>query len=79
MVILPETAADGALIKANHLLEGFRKNRVPFHEQILAVTASLGVSEFLRTETLEDFYARLDQLLYVSKKGGRDRISVDEE
>ncbi len=40
------------------------------------VTASFGVAEFDGSESLSDLRRRADAALYVSKRGGRDRVSV---
>jgi diguanylate cyclase (GGDEF)-like protein len=44
----------------------------PFLED-RAVTVSMGISQYLPTDTLETFVARADSALYRAKKSGRNR------
>jgi diguanylate cyclase (GGDEF)-like protein len=46
---------------------------LPAHRR---VTASFGVAEFDGRESLSDLRRRADAALYVSKRSGRDRVSV---
>jgi len=42
----------------------------------ISVTASIGAALARETDTLESIIERADQLMYQSKQGGRDRVTV---
>jgi len=43
-----------------------------------SVTISLGVAEYIATESAEIWFRRVDEALYRAKAGGRNRVCVDE-
>lgn len=77
VVILPETAIDGAIVFAERLRERVASQtfdvgaRRPVH-----LTVSIGVATFPspRVATTEDFFARADEALYRAKSGGRNQV-----
>ena len=72
-VLLPET---GIRI-AEKVAERLRKS--PIRSKKLGeygVTISLGVTEYKSKDTVKRMINRADKALYVSKKGGRNRVSV---
>jgi two-component system cell cycle response regulator len=77
VVILPETATDGAVIFAERLRERAAGTRFaaerarPFH-----LTCSVGVATFPspRVASTEDLFARADEALYRAKAGGRNQV-----
>lgn len=58
------------------LLKKIRSLRVRAGTRDIAVTASLGVSEFVPGDTSEDWLRRADEALYAAKDGGRDPVLV---
>lgn len=74
-IILPETDTSGGLIFANRVRELIEKTPVYYEEHVIALTASLGLSEYC--EGIESHDVLLDQsdkALYVAKKQGRNRV-----
>jgi len=74
-IILPETDTSGGLIFANRVRELIEKTPVYYEEHAIALTASLGLSEY--SDGIESHDALLDQsdkALYAAKKRGRNRV-----
>ncbi len=80
-VVLPATAADGALEGAHRVLQAVRALRVPVAGRggdELALTVSIGVvTQAGADESVPALMRRLDAALYRAKAGGRDRVEVD--
>ncbi|HET9468161.1 MAG TPA: GGDEF domain-containing protein, partial [Vicinamibacterales bacterium] len=77
VAILPETAADGAARVAENLREAVRRITIPFKNETLSVTISVGVATAQPGElAVPALLDRADQALYAAKQGGRNRISV---
>ena len=75
MIILPDTKLPGARSRAEKLREDIAAMEIEFQDLRLQCTASMGCAEFQKNESPEEFYARLDGLLYLSKNNGRNRVS----
>jgi diguanylate cyclase (GGDEF)-like protein len=75
-VLLPGANATTARLYAEGLrsaLGSLTIGNLPSHRR---VTASFGVAEFDGREGLSDLRRRADNALYVSKRGGKDRVTV---
>ena len=73
LIICHGTNLDGAL----ELAEKFRKKIDSFefiHKESLS--ASFGVAEFKKGETIEQFFIRTDKALYEAKKSGKNRVET---
>lgn len=76
-IILPETSSAEARNVAERIRQAVAE--IPFSPRPgdpVSVTISIGVTEYIHKEELTDFVQRADQAMYVSKKKGRNRISV---
>lgn len=78
-VLLPETPLAnaervGEVLRAT--IERSRLTRADTGETIGRVTVSIGIAAFQPGESNEDFLGRADKALYLSKKAGRNRVSV---
>jgi len=60
-----------AIRVAKHLREAIKKHKF---EKVGSITCSFGVSEFNSKKTLSNFIKEADDLLYLAKKKGRDRV-----
>lgn len=83
LVILPETDVDGACIVAERLRKAISNLAISVEEGLIHITASFGVTGFDRPSTDEDFtmetmVREVDELLYTSKREGRNRVTAIE-
>lgn len=79
VAVMPNTDEYGALIIANRMLEGIENCGI-LHEKNDAanhVTVSIGVTtgRVNRTQSGEDYIKRADEMLYESKRNGRNRYT----
>ncbi|GGC04955.1 diguanylate cyclase response regulator [Marinobacterium zhoushanense] len=78
--VLPETAAEGALVLANRVRDAVANSALMHGDSPLGerLTISLGVATLKPSTANEpaDLIERADRALYDAKKAGRDRIAV---
>jgi len=77
VMILPETATDGAVVFAERLRERIREHRFEVDaNRIFHLTCSVGVATFpsARVTSTDDLFARADEALYRAKSGGRNLV-----
>jgi len=74
VVLAPSTGYRNAEVLAEALRERVAQQHF---SAVGALTISLGVAEYQRTESAEAWFARLDAALYAAKGGGRNRVVVD--
>jgi diguanylate cyclase (GGDEF)-like protein len=67
-------------LEAFNLVERIRENiesTITCYEGIeIKITCSIGISEFLRTDTLESSIKKSDEALYAAKNSGRNQVKV---
>lgn len=73
-VLLPETTLPQALPLAERLLVAVRDLPIPWKDQELHLTVSVGLAEAVGGETAAVWLDRADAALYAAKSGGRDRL-----
>ena len=79
LVLCPNVGIDGAAVCAEHLRAAVEQNAFDYEGTQMHVTISLGVAQATPgSADSEDVLKRADALLYVSKEGGRNRVSVDD-
>ena len=77
IILLPETPLRGAQVVAESIRRSIEKGRVfnpKTGEEVQRVTISLGVTELVHGEAIEQAIARADEALYRAKGGGRNRV-----
>ncbi|ANZ64654.1 hypothetical protein AYR62_11595 [Secundilactobacillus paracollinoides] len=75
---LPNTDLTQALPIVTQCWQSVRKQVCHYEDQAIQVTISMGVSQVQTADkSVEDVYKRADDSLYVSKRNGRDTITVD--
>jgi diguanylate cyclase (GGDEF)-like protein/PAS domain S-box-containing protein len=77
-IILPESSAENAAIRANALREEIKKLEIQYKNHTLGtITLSVGVACFPEHgQTSEALLKAADQCLYKSKSAGRDTVTV---
>ncbi|MBS3742791.1 MAG: GGDEF domain-containing protein [Wenzhouxiangellaceae bacterium] len=76
LALLPGAALDQAEQVAERLRQVISARPIAVGEHRLGLTASFGVAQYMPgRETWDDCVRRVDEALYRSKRGGRDRIS----
>jgi diguanylate cyclase (GGDEF)-like protein len=76
IVLLPETAKEGALRVSESLRAVVSALRVDFEGARVHLTLSLGVAEHFADRSVEDTIAEADSALYQAKEEGRNRVVV---
>ncbi|RLC29490.1 MAG: diguanylate cyclase response regulator, partial [Deltaproteobacteria bacterium] len=75
-VILPETSGQEAVTVADRIRRSVADEKMlPGPGVAIAVTISIGVTEYNFKESLVDFIQRADKAMYTSKDTGRNRVS----
>jgi diguanylate cyclase len=77
MLIMSETPAKGALVKAERLRGNVEHTRHPEIDPGLKQTVSIGIAEYRKGESIADVQQRADKALYRAKANGRNRVEVD--
>ena len=77
VIVLPESDAHAAQQFAERLRQCIRSQPIDVGGHPLSVTISLGVTQLLPEEAVQDMLARADALLYQAKQAGRDRVQLD--
>ncbi len=74
-ILLPSLPLTHAVQLAEYLRHGVEQQHFSFEDRPIPVTVSLGVAELASDEAGEALYKRVDELLYHSKRTGRNRVS----
>jgi diguanylate cyclase (GGDEF)-like protein len=76
-VILPETNGEEAKTVAQRIRASLEsENFKPIPDKDAKITISIGVTQYFPKEELSAFIRRADKAMYLSKKNGRNRVSV---
>lgn len=77
VALLPETDLKSGIILAERLRQGIALQPIFTPKGPLVVTASLGLATYsAQDKTLDDVVKRADDMLYVAKRNGRNRVEV---
>ncbi|MDP2133919.1 MAG: GGDEF domain-containing protein [Sulfuritalea sp.] len=80
VVLLPETAASGALDTAEKIRHAVAENSLVLDGKLLATTVSIGVASYPEQgPTLDRMLAHADRNMYRAKSAGRNRVVTREE
>ena len=76
-VILPETNGDEAKTVAQRIRSSLETEKFkPIPDRNAKITISIGVTQYFPKEELSAFIRRADKAMYLSKKNGRNRVTV---
>jgi len=78
MAILPDTGIAGAVRTAEKIRKDFEESPVRYKNDTIVTTVSVGCAEYQRAEPFDEFYGRVDRLLYRAKNGGRNQVAFEE-
>ncbi len=75
-IILPDTSLHAAINLANRLRQSIAEAELVYDEELIKVTASIGVDVFAPNDKddVPRFVARTDAWLYAAKQAGRNRV-----
>jgi diguanylate cyclase (GGDEF)-like protein len=76
LAVLPDTNLEQARASAERVRQALMQQRWSFDGQSVAVTISVGVSEFQEGDSLTSAINRADRALYRCKDNGRNRVEV---
>ena len=76
-VLMTQTDLKGAQIVAQRLLAAVSDLRFPHIDPDLKVTASMGLAQYHRTESIDETERRADEALYRAKAAGRNRLEIE--
>jgi len=72
LIILPETSLDKAVMLAEKLRKIVQDHKF---SEVEHITISIGVTNYKKNDTLNSLMMRVDELLYKSKKNGRNQVT----
>ncbi len=77
LIVLPNLASAGATLLAERLRHAIAQAPVMFKGVPISMSTSVGVASLLAGESVENLMIRVDQMLYLAKKGGRNRVVAE--
>jgi diguanylate cyclase len=78
VVILPETSLEKAVAVLEKIRAAIANTAFNYKDEPLAITLSMGITEFRAGDTTDSAFARADRALYSAKASGRNRCQVAE-
>ena len=78
VVILPETPLEKAVAVLEKIRAAIANTAFNYKDEPLAITLSMGITEFRAGDSTESVFARADRALYAAKASGRNRCQVAE-
>jgi diguanylate cyclase (GGDEF)-like protein len=79
-IILPMTTSEEGTVTAERIRTEFKKEHFyPTPDQVVHMTASVGLGQYKPQEDEKAFVHRVDQLMYQGKKNGKDCVCSEAE
>ena len=78
IVLLPNTGVQGAKVVAERVLKNIRKAVVPYGDDKIKFTSSIGVADFKAGMSVKDLISNADAAMYSSKRSGKNSVCVFE-
>ena len=81
LFLLPSTNIESASIVADNIRQIIEKMKVPFNNEVIKLTVSIGVSSYFGfgDAELKDLIHNADIALYKAKNNGRNRVELYNE
>jgi diguanylate cyclase (GGDEF)-like protein len=77
-ILLPMTTSEAGAVIAERIRTEFKKETFsPAPGQDVHVTVSIGLAQYKTKEEMKAFVHRVDQLMYLGKKNGKDRVCCE--
>jgi len=76
VLVMPDTGLEDARVGAERVRAMLERLVIQWHGVRVAVTLSAGVAELDKAESIEALVERVDQVLYVAKSRGRNRVEI---
>jgi diguanylate cyclase (GGDEF)-like protein/PAS domain S-box-containing protein len=78
IILLPVTTCKDGIVTAERVGAEFKKeNFSPLSRHDVHMTLSIGVCQYEPNEEMKAFVRRVDQMMYLAKKNGKDRVCHD--
>lgn len=78
IIIFPIKKADDILVVAEKVRETVESTLTEFYKHSINITASIGATELRSGDSVEAAITRADELMYESKKSGKNKATTDE-
>jgi len=76
VALMPETDSATALTVLEKVRDAIANAAFNYKDQPMAITLSVGLTEFKTNDSLESAFERADQALYIAKSNGRNRCQL---
>ncbi len=76
IVMLPEMAIDQANITGNRLLQALAATDIDAGSALIKITATIGITQLLPGDKMDEIISRADAALYKGKEAGRNRVEI---
>ncbi len=76
-VIMPNTIKEQAVAIAERIRQDFEKIAIHYNDDVIRITASLGVAEYSFGESRVMWISRADKAMYRAKTEGRNKVVAD--
>lgn len=74
VILLSQTEENGALAIAERIRGAIAGMGIHYQQQLIHITASIGIACLDRNESLHTWFDRADRALYLAKQAGRNRV-----
>ncbi|MDI6743421.1 MAG: GGDEF domain-containing protein, partial [Smithella sp.] len=76
IIMLPEIAIDQANMTCNRLLKAFGATDIDVGSASIKITATIGITQLLPGDKIDEVIRRADEALYKGKEAGRNRVEI---
>ena len=73
-LVLPETVGQETILVAERIRHEIETTAITYEKNQFFITASIGLSEYRKNDTLESIIKRADEAMYRAKSSGRNKV-----